>query len=169
MRRLLANHFRRGHGTGFARRHGFSVMLLSVCCFWGCAKEPHTPGKRITYPDRKASASTPVKVMEIDLADKKFVKDYDQALIDKIEQKWNDLLEGKSNLPTRGDVVLQFRLSPDGNIFDVSESKNTAGAQAALICSKAILDSAPFPPWPEKMRQDLKSESRAITFTFHYH
>jgi hypothetical protein len=37
----------------------------------------------------------------------------------------------------------------------------------SLICQQAVLDPAPFKPWPQKMRQVI-SDPRQVRFTFYY-
>ena len=92
---------------------------------------------------------------------------YDEVLVDTIEQRWDDLLDHGSLTVTKGLVVLQFTLSWDGNVSDMQLVKNTSSEQAAVICRKAIRDSAPFPAWPVDMRR-MVGEKRMITFTFRY-
>jgi len=94
--------------------------------------------------------------------------DYDRMLIAAIQQRWYALLDERNYAAdSRGKVVLQFVLHPDGRITDMSMSDNTAGEVLGYICEKAILDPAPFPTWPNEMRRMI-GENRQITFTFFY-
>jgi len=93
---------------------------------------------------------------------------YDSTLITMIRQHWYDLLDERSYaLDSRGKVVLQFTLHPDGRITDMKVAENTAGEVLGIVCQKAVLDPAPFPAWPTEMRR-LIGEERPIQFTFYY-
>ena len=93
---------------------------------------------------------------------------YDRYLIEAIQQRWEGLLdERRYALDTRGKVVLQFVLHPDGRITDMTMSENSAGDVLGYICEKAVMDPAPFPPWPNEMRRMI-GENRPIQFTFYY-
>ena len=93
---------------------------------------------------------------------------YDSMLISMIRQHWYDLLDERSYaLDSRGKVVLQFVLHPDGRITDMKVAENTAGEVLGIVCQKAVLDPAPFPAWPTEMRR-LIGEERPIPFTFYY-
>ena len=93
---------------------------------------------------------------------------YDAALIEAISQRWYSLLDERDYASdSRGKVVLQFRLHYDGRITDMNVDQNTAGEMLGLICQKAVLDPAPFAPWPSEMRR-LIGDIRSIQFTFFY-
>jgi len=93
---------------------------------------------------------------------------YDSALIAVIQQRWYTLLDERSYaLDSRGKVVLQFVLHPDGRVTGMKVAENTAGEVLGIVCEKAVLDPAPFPPWPTDMRR-LIGEERPIQFTFYY-
>ncbi len=94
--------------------------------------------------------------------------EYDRNLIDAIQMHWYALLDERSYaLDTRGKVVLQFVLHPDGRVTGMAMSENTAGDVLGYICEKAVLDPAPFPAWPIEMRRMI-GETRPIQFTFYY-
>jgi outer membrane biosynthesis protein TonB len=93
---------------------------------------------------------------------------YDQALVEALSARWFDLLYDRDYASdSRGRVVLQFKLHYDGRITDMRVAENTAGEVLGLICQKAVMDPAPFAPWPSDMRR-LAGESRSIQFTFYY-
>jgi hypothetical protein len=46
-------------------------------------------------------------------------------------------------------------------------TENSAGEVLGYICQKAVLDPAPYPPWPVEMRRMI-GENRQIQFTFYY-
>ena len=41
------------------------------------------------------------------------------------------------------------------------------GDVLSIVCQKAIMDPAPFGPWPRQMRIEL-GDNRDVRFTFHY-
>jgi len=169
MPRLLANWNSQERCRSLAQLLGFNLLLFLVCCFSGCATEPREPQKNwepITHAAPKRSARTVVSIRNP--PENKFLKAYDTAFVATIEKKWYDLLDHAPISPRTGNVVLQFKLMPDGSISDVNVIKNTAGDAAALICWRAILDPAPYPSWPEEMRNKFKTNSRQISFTFYY-
>jgi outer membrane biosynthesis protein TonB len=93
---------------------------------------------------------------------------YDRALIDAIQNRWYALLDERNYAAeSRGKVVIQFVLHPDGRVTDMSMGDNTAGEVLGYLCEKAIQDPAPFPAWPIELRRMI-GETRQITFTFYY-
>jgi hypothetical protein len=93
---------------------------------------------------------------------------YDAAIVAQIQQRWYDLLDQSDFVRGHtGKVVLEFRLTYRGRIADMVTTENTVGELLALICQKAVLDPAPFAPWPSDMRR-LYGEYRPVRFTFYY-
>jgi hypothetical protein len=93
---------------------------------------------------------------------------YDRYLIDVIRNRWYVLLDERSYAAeSRGKVELQFVLHPDGRVTDMTVAGNTAGEVLGYICEKAVLDPAPYSPWPTELRRML-GETRSIQFTFYY-
>lgn len=93
---------------------------------------------------------------------------YDRMLIDAIQTHWYALLDERNYAAeSRGKVVLQFILHPDGRITDMTMPENTAGEVLGYICEKAVMEPAPFPNWPIEMRRMI-GENRPIQFTFYY-
>lgn len=93
---------------------------------------------------------------------------YDAALIEAVTQRWYALLDQRDYASDgRGRVVLQFHLHSDGRVTEVNVAENTTSEVLGLICQKAVLDPAPFAPWPSDMRRVL-GETRNIQFTFFY-
>ncbi len=94
--------------------------------------------------------------------------EYDRALIDAIQSRWDYLLDSQQfALNKTGKVVLQFRLNYDGRITDVHIAESTVGETLAYVCELAVTDPAPYAKWPSDMRHQM-GESRDITFTFFY-
>jgi hypothetical protein len=96
--------------------------------------------------------------------------DYDQALIDAIQQFWDDELDSrKFALDRSGKVAIQFKLYDDGSVRELQETENTVGMTLGLVCQDAINGPAPFAKWPPAMRQAFGKNFRVITFTFYYY
>ncbi len=93
--------------------------------------------------------------------------DYDRDLIDAVTTAWYQLLDARP--PTvSGHVVVEFRLLPTGRVTDVKIVENTVDDFYGTICSSAILNPAPFRPWPRQMQLDLGTDHRDVRFTFYY-
>ena len=108
--------------------------------------------------------------IQLDLSPKQSWKNYDRAFIATVEKRWDVLIDkDSSHTNYHGSVVVAFELQSNGQISDVQVKTNTTNAEAAMICQRAILDSAPYPAWPEEMRKRIGKESRKIEFTFHYY
>ena len=92
---------------------------------------------------------------------------YDSKVIHAIQQHWYELL-GDTPVDKPGMVVIDFRLHADGHVSDVRIAHTTADEKTALICQKAVLESAPFASWSQEMRKATASEYRDVRFTFYY-
>jgi hypothetical protein len=94
---------------------------------------------------------------------------YDQALIDAITQRWNDLLDSRQfALDRTGKVVVSFVLNYDGRVSDVKIVETSVGDTLAYVCRLSITDPAPYMKWPSDMRRKL-GDSRPCQFTFNYY
>ncbi len=94
--------------------------------------------------------------------------EYDRAFIEAVEQHWFNLLDDKNYAFDRtGKVVLQFRLTYDGRITDMSIAQTTVGQTLAYLCQLAVMDNVPYEHWPSDMRREI-GDSRNIQFTFYY-
>jgi outer membrane biosynthesis protein TonB len=92
---------------------------------------------------------------------------YDALFIAAVQARWYQLLENRTaNAP--GKVVVEFRMHPDGRITDLKVTQNEVTELLSMICQQAILDPAPFPPWPRQMRLDIPADYRDVQFTFFY-
>jgi TonB family protein len=93
---------------------------------------------------------------------------YDLALIDAIQQRWNDLLDSRQfALDRTGKVVVQFTLNYDGRVSDVEIVESTVGDTLAYVCRLAITDPSPFPKFSTDMRRQF-GDTRPVRFTFNY-
>lgn len=94
---------------------------------------------------------------------------YDAAFIAAVQQRWFDILDNTSFAQRPGKVVLEFRLRYDGTIVEMRQAQSEVGEVLALICQKAVLDPAPYAPWPRDMRQTFYQGYRDVRFTFIYY
>ncbi len=92
--------------------------------------------------------------------------DYDAEFIAAVQTRWYQLLETHEGPP--GRVVVQFTLLPTGRVTDLKVVENTVDDLSGVICSDAILDNAPYRPWPRQMQIDLGADHRDVRFTFYY-
>jgi hypothetical protein len=94
--------------------------------------------------------------------------DYDSEFVDAVQSRWYTLLEDHPNL-SAGHVVLQFVMHPDGGISEMKLITQTVGEDFLWeTCKSAVLDPAPFKPWPPEMRREIGSDRREVRFTFYY-
>lgn len=94
--------------------------------------------------------------------------EYDKALIRAVQSRWYALIEKNGLYERTGQVTLRFLLKSDGSVEEMTVKENTAGQILGLFCEKAVVDSAPFPPLPEKLRALIGDEPREVNFTFYY-
>jgi hypothetical protein len=95
---------------------------------------------------------------------------YDAMLINAVSQRWYDLLDERHyDGYKRGKVVVRFTLHSDGRVTDSKVLEENVGLDYSLLCEMAILDPAPYGPWPTEMRRMIAKNQRTITFTFYYH
>jgi outer membrane biosynthesis protein TonB len=96
--------------------------------------------------------------------------DYDRALIDAIQGRWDYLLDNQQYADDRtGQVTIKFKLEYDGTVRDVEILQNGVGDMLSYYCQAAIQESAPFGKWPDDMRREIGANFREITFTFDYY
>ncbi|MGV3754017.1 MAG: energy transducer TonB [Verrucomicrobiota bacterium] len=95
---------------------------------------------------------------------------YDRAVIEKILNRWHQILQGAYLTgPATGKVTVKFHLHADGQISEVMVIENKATAIQSALSQKAIGQSAPFPPWSAEVRQQIGKDYRETFLTFHYH
>jgi TonB family protein len=94
---------------------------------------------------------------------------YDSRFVNAIEHHWRELLDASpwSSTTKKGEVAVDFRLHADGHVSDFRIAHSTADEKVDLICQKAVLESSPFAPWPQEMRQAVTNNLREIHFTFY--
>ncbi len=99
--------------------------------------------------------------------------EYDERVIDAIQQRWYDLIDARNNSSDPGGrVVVEFRLHFDGTVSDLHVVRTDVGPLLSSMCVSAISDPAPYERWPEVMYRKIKVESgldyRDVQFTFFY-
>ena len=94
---------------------------------------------------------------------------YDNAIIAAIQQRWWDLLDQRNfSRSEMGSVVLEFKLHSNGRVSGMTVVDSSVNELLALFCQRAVLDPAPYAPWPSDMRRLIGSDIREVRFTFHY-
>jgi len=114
-----------------------------------------------------ASGVSHIGVAAFDVADSPFGA-YDHQIVVAVQSRWYALIEKNQLYERGGEVTLHFQLLDDGMVQGMEIKENTAGQILALFCEKAIVDSAPFAPFPEKLRMLVGKEPREVNFTFYY-
>jgi hypothetical protein len=61
-----------------------------------------------------------------------------------------------------------IRQNFDGSITELKITKADVRAPFAQLCRRAILEGAPFAPWPPDMRRVTARNYRKVTITFSY-
>lgn len=94
---------------------------------------------------------------------------YDQAFILAVQARWFNLLEEREYVGSQsGRVVLEFRLTQDGRITEMRVVASEVSEILSWFCQRAVLDPAPYRPFPIDLRRLMKTDYREIRFTFYY-
>lgn len=94
---------------------------------------------------------------------------YDKAIIDAIQKRWFDLLDERDYARnSQGKVVLTFRLNSDGTVAQLNVLESQVSEILGILCQRAIVDPAPYAPWPRDMLRAVGANHRLVRFTFHY-
>jgi hypothetical protein len=93
---------------------------------------------------------------------------YDKTIVRAVQSRWYALIEQNGLYERAGQVTLHFELLDDGTVQAMAVKENTAGEVLALFCQKAVLESAPFEPLPDKLRMLIGKDPREVNFTFYY-
>ena len=140
------------------------ALVFLLCA--GCSiPELEERDMKITMPHTTKETNASVRVDTSGVAPKDTL--YDAKMIGRIQKRWLELTP-LIQLRGAGQVVVDFRLNYDGQVTDVRVRPTRLLGYAVEICRQAILDCAPFDPWPAEMRRLIGETSREVTFTFNY-
>jgi hypothetical protein len=93
---------------------------------------------------------------------------YDNSMIKIVQHRWYSLVDNNAKANQKGSVVLEFNLTSDGRITNMRVTKSEVPDLEIFLAKRAVLDSAPFPPWPTDMRRIIGKDYREVTFRFYY-
>jgi outer membrane biosynthesis protein TonB len=94
---------------------------------------------------------------------------YDAAFIAAVRKRWYDILDSRQYPADQtGHVALDFRLYPDGRVLQMNVAESDVSDTLSWACQRAILDPAPYAPFPPDLKRLLGKEYREIHFTFYY-
>ena len=142
-------------------------LLAGLCLATGCAARMAKPAAQ-PVPDT-SSTGLQTGFHGTNEAASAFSA-YDKQIITRIQGQWYHLLDGRKwkNSET-GVVVVYFLLHADGTVSDLKIKKNEVGGELSYLAEVAIVQSAPFAPWPPDMVRMVGKNYREITFTFNYY
>jgi TonB family protein len=96
---------------------------------------------------------------------------YDLIVYDRIERRWNDLLDALSSLSrdySSGKVKVTLRIHPNGSITDIKIVERTVGYRQTAACAEAMKNARNIPPWPAEVRKLIRRDYQDLTLTFYY-
>jgi hypothetical protein len=94
---------------------------------------------------------------------------YDTLFIEAVQARWFNLLDEREFAGGQaGKVVLEFRLNHDGRITALRVVESDVDEILSWLCQRAILDPAPYRPFPADLRRMLNHDFREVRFTFYY-
>lgn len=96
---------------------------------------------------------------------------YFKQIKKKIENYWLRYLifRYQNTAPQESEVVVSFKILPSGEVTEVKILEYSGDELFRDFCVASITNTAPFPPLPEKLEEELKKEGGLnIVFTFRY-
>jgi outer membrane biosynthesis protein TonB len=90
---------------------------------------------------------------------------YSKKMFAEIGRRWTLLLEQFYADGQPGRVKISFTLYPTGHVDNLKVAQNTASSILGSYCQKAVIDSAPFDPWPQELKL-LGGDHLDITIDF---
>jgi len=93
---------------------------------------------------------------------------YDNAVIEKVQQRWNAFVERHGSYQKSGKVTVEFQLLEDGSIQGLKTKDETGDKTLRLYCEKAVRESAPFKPLPAELQKSSDHKPRDVEMTFQY-
>jgi hypothetical protein len=89
---------------------------------------------------------------------------YDAAFIRAVQERWFELLRDRGE--HTGVVTIKALLRSDGQIINLTRTNGDVPEEIAVLCERAMLEPAPYAPWPDEMRRLIGSDVREIEFKF---
>lgn len=96
---------------------------------------------------------------------------YFKQIKKKIENYWLRYLifRYQNTAPQESEVVVSFKILSNGEVAGVSILEYSGDELFRDFCVASITNTAPFPPLPENLEEELKKEGGlSIVFTFRY-
>lgn len=96
---------------------------------------------------------------------------YFKQIKKKIENYWLRYLvfRYQNNAPQESEAVVSFKILPNGEVTGVKILEYSGDGLFRDFCVASITNTAPFPPLPENLEEELKKEGGlSIVFTFRY-
>jgi uncharacterized membrane protein YgcG len=93
---------------------------------------------------------------------------YDNAVIEKVQKRWNAFVVRHGSYEKSGKVTVEFQLLDDGSIQGLKTRDETGDQTLRLYCEKAVQESAPFNPLPAELRKSSNHKPRDVEMTFQY-
>lgn len=90
---------------------------------------------------------------------------YSKKMFAEIGRRWTLLLEQYYADGQPGKVKLSFTLYPTGHVDHLKVAQNSASPILGSYCQKAVIDCAPFDPWPQELKL-LGGDHLDITIDF---
>lgn len=90
---------------------------------------------------------------------------YSKKMFAEIGRRWTLLLDQYYADGQPGRVKLNFTLYPTGHVDHLRIAQNSASSILGSYCQKAVVDCAPFDPWPQELKL-LGGDHLDITIDF---
>lgn len=90
---------------------------------------------------------------------------YSKKMFAEIGRRWTLLLDKTYADGQPGKAKLSFTLYPTGHVDHLKVAQNTASPILGDLCQKAVIDCAPFDPWPQELKL-LGGDHLDITIDF---
>jgi outer membrane biosynthesis protein TonB len=132
-----------------------ALFLMAVFC--GCK----------TTPPPQSQAKPAITAKGSEMGSLTPAGRYDKAMIQKIANKWYELV-GDRRRDSRGNLIVEYDLQSDGKITNlkVIQKDSELANDLADLGRQAVTASAPFAPFPKKLVE--KWNQRHIKITFEY-
>lgn len=93
--------------------------------------------------------------------------EYMERMVEAVTQRWHGLCASRSYGETQTHVMLEFKVTREGTIEEMSVEESTSQALGVLLCRTAIEQGAPYGVWPKEMVGVL-GEQQTVRFAFYY-